>query len=206
MLSSDQYQGTWLTLVQNSGFEPSEAKAIEQNYHTLYAVSRQWVEDKIQDACVNGYATVAFGLRIRTPMLSKVIWNSSSMPREAAKEARTLGNAISGQSYGLLNCRAANEFIERVRASKYANDIVLCMQIHDAIYGYVPNDVEAVKWFNDNLIDCMKFQDLPELEHPQIKISSELDIHYPNWSYALTIPNDSSIATIQTLASKHIYE
>lgn len=56
---------------------------------------------------------VAFGLRVRTPLLKQVVFGARGMPYEAAAEGRTAGNAL-GQSYGLLNNRAAVAFMKRV--------------------------------------------------------------------------------------------
>ncbi|MDR8247505.1 DNA polymerase I, partial [Acinetobacter baumannii] len=64
-----QYAGTWITLVKNCGFSEPEAKRVEANYHKMYEVSDKWMAEKIQECCEKGYATVAFGLRIRTPLL-----------------------------------------------------------------------------------------------------------------------------------------
>lgn len=104
---------------------------------------------------------------------------SSMKANISSAEARTAGNALSGQSYGLLNCKAANDFMERVYASPYKYDIMPVMQIHDAQYYIFPDDIDIVKWVNDNLIECMSWQDLPELQHDVVKLGAELDIFYP---------------------------
>jgi DNA polymerase I len=184
-----QYLGTWATLVNNCGFSSDEAKMIEARYKDLYKVSFDWVDTRIEEASLRGYATGAFGLRIRAPLLNQVILGNTRTPTEAAAESRTLGNAISGQSYCLLNGRASAEFMQRVRASEFKHDIWLCAHIHDAIYLYIKDSFEVIKWVNDNLIDCMKWQELPELHHDKIKLSSQLDIGYPNWSKCFTLDN-----------------
>lgn len=190
------YQGTYKTLMTNSGFTEEEAKRIEANYHQLYAVSTQWTKDKIVTAAQHGYAEVAFGLRIRTPLLKQTLLGHRTTPYEAEAEARTLGNAISGQSYGLLNNRAANEFMQKVWASPYWLDVKPIAMIHDAIYLLIRNDVEVVEWVNRELIKSMEWQDLPEIQHPDVKLGAELDIFWPNWSNAITLPNDATAAEI----------
>jgi DNA polymerase-1 len=110
---------------------------------------------------------------------------------KAAAEGRTAGNML-GQSYGMLNSRAANECRERIWASKYKYDILLCGQIHDAIYLYWRNTVSITKWVNDNLIDCMEWDGLVELRHPVVKVGAELDIFYPDWAHPVTIPNHAT--------------
>lgn len=109
---------------QESGVPEELAKRIEDSFHTMYHVSREWTQGRIKTAAQHGYAEAAFGLRIRTPLLKQVIWNGVQIPREAQAESRTLGNAISGQSYGLLNNRAANAFMAKVWASPYRYDIL----------------------------------------------------------------------------------
>jgi len=200
---SQQYQGTWKTLVKNCGFEPDEAMMIEDRYQILYKVSFDWVKEKTRQASRDGYAVCAFGLKIRAPILDQVVLGNRKTPHEAEAEARTLGNAISGQSYCLLNGRASTEFMQKVRASEYVDDIWLCAHIHDAIYLYVADNLEVIKWVNDNLIESMRWQELPELIHDKIKLSSELDIAYPDWSKPITLANDISVAEIkQTLLTE----
>ena len=101
-----------------------------------------------------------------------------------------------GQSYGLLNSRAANEFRERVWESPYKYDIFLCGQIHDAIYLFCRNKAGVVKWVNDNLIACMKWCGLVELQHPKVKLGANLDLFYPSWAKATELPNDCSMQEI----------
>ena len=189
--------------MKNCGFEPDEAMMIEDRYQILYKVSFDWVKEKTRQASRDGYAVCAFGLKIRAPILDQVVLGNRKTPHEAEAEARTLGNAISGQSYCLLNGRASTEFMQKVRASKYVDDIWLCAHIHDAIYLYVADNLEVIKWVNDNLIESMRWQELPELIHDKIKLSSELDIAYPDWSKPITLANDISVAEIkQTLLTE----
>lgn len=119
----------------------------------------------------------------------KTILSSSKTTRQAHNDARSVGNALSGQSYCQLTNRASNEFMQRVRASKHRYDILACMWIHDAIYIMCKNDIETVKFVNDNLIDCMEWQDLPEIQHDEVTLGAELDIYYPTWKDTLTLPN-----------------
>lgn len=197
-----QYQGTWITLVKNCGFSEEEAKETEASFHALYAVSGQWVKDRIKQACNDGYATGAFGLRIRTPLLARSILDTTKTLREAEAEGRTLGNAISGQSYGLLTNRAANEFMERVWASEFRYDILPVALIHDAIYVLMRNNVRVIKFVNDNLIECMAWKGLPEIADPRIPLPAELDLYYPNWANAITLPNNLAEDDIKPFVAK----
>jgi DNA polymerase-1 len=198
-----QYMGTWKTLVNNAGFTPQEAKAIEANFLSMYGVSMQWVRDRIDQAAKDGYATAAFGLRIRTPLLSQTIRGHSTTPYEAEAEGRSVGNAISGQSYGLLNNRALNEFMDKVWASPYRHDILPCALIHDALYFVVKDDVDVVEWVNRELIKAMGWQELPEIQHEIVKLEAELDLYWPSWADALTLPNEANEEQIRALVAKH---
>jgi len=196
------FQGTYYTLIKNCGFSEEKAKSIESSYHEMYKVSDQWVQNKLEQACKDGYVTLAFGIKLRTPMLKQIIWNSDSIPQVALAEGRTAGNAVSGQSYGLLNSRACNEFMKRVRNSPYKYDIKICAQIHDSSYYVIKDDVDVVKWVNDNLIECIAFQDLPEIWHEEVKLTSSLEIHHPDWSHKIGLPNHASIDTIRSICKK----
>ena len=196
------YAGTWATLVKNCGFTEATAKSIENNYHVLYKASDEWLEDQLKLCCDKGYATVAFGLRIRTPLLARSILGNSKTLREASAEARSVGNAISGQSHGLLNNRAAIAFMQRVWTSKHKYSVFLVSLIHDAIYLIMKDDIEVVTWVNQALTEEMAWQELPEIAHPDVKLSAELDLHHPDWSHAITLPNAASEQQILNLTRK----
>lgn len=185
------YGGTYHGMMSNLGWPEDKAKAIEKGYHDLYQVSDQYVQSRLHQAARDGYVEVAFGLRVRTPLLKQVVYGTRGMPYEAASEARTAGNAL-GQSYGLLNNRAAVDFMNKVWASKYRYDIKPVALIHDAIYILIRNEVEIVEWANRELIKSMSWQDLPEIRHPTVKLGAALDIFYPDWAHATTIPNNAS--------------
>lgn len=201
------YQGTWITLVKNLGFTEEQAKSIEANYHELYKVSDQYVQDRLSQAAQDGYVDVAFGLRVRTPLLKQVVYGGAKSPYEAAAEGRTAGNAL-GQSYGLLNNRAATEFMKKVWASEYRYDIKPVSLIHDAIYLLVRDDIDVVHWVNQELIKSMQWQELPEIQHDIVKIGAALDIFWPDWSNPITLPNEASKETIINICktTKEHYE
>jgi len=192
------YGGTYKGLMNNVGLSQDEALSIEANYHELYHVSDAWVQDKIETASKVGYTTVAFGLRVRTPILGQTIIGKKSTPYEAQAEGRTMGNAH-GQSYGMLNNRAAIEFNERLMASEFKYDVLPMSHIHDAQYFLIREDLKVMKWFNDNLVECMEWQDLPDIKHPTVKLGGEVDVFYPTWADSTTIPNKSTEDEIQEL-------
>lgn len=193
-----------MTLVKNLGFSEKEAKEIEKAYHDLYKVSDEWVKAKMDQASKDGYVDVAFGLRVRTPLLGQVLRGHRTTPYQAEAEARTAGNAL-GQSYGLLNNRAANAFMEKVWASPYKHDILPIALIHDAIYLLVRDNIEVVKWVNDNLIAEMQWQELPEIQHDTVKLGAELDLFWPSWADDVTIPNQASKEEIRSLSVQHLH-
>lgn len=189
------YQGTWRTLVANLGMHPDLAKKIEANYHHLYKVSDEYIEKRLQQASKDGYVTVAFGLRVRTPLLHQVVFGAGAMPSAAAAEGRTAGNAM-GQSYCMLNNRAAVAFMKEVWDSPYRLDIKPVALIHDAIYIVWRNNTEITEWVNKHLIKAMSWQELPEIAHDTVKIGAALDIFWPTWANGITLPNDADQQTI----------
>lgn len=189
------YQGTWHTLVNNLGFSKEVAQSIEKGYHDLYKESDEYVQRRLKQASLDGYSNVAFGLRVRTSLLKQVMWNTDTVPYEASAESRTVGNAF-GQSYGMLNNRATNAFMERVWQSKHRLDILPIAQIHDASYFMVRHDPEVVMFVNQWLIHEMQWQELPEIQHPTVHLGAELDVCLDGWHSPITIPNNASLEAI----------
>ena len=186
-----QYDGTFKTLMTNCGFSEGEAKRIEANYHSLYVVSDEHMKAVIEKAKELGYVPLAFGARVRTPLLAKTIGTGKSVPYAAMAEARSAGNAYI-QSYCFLTVKAFSEFRKRLWASKYVHDILPSATIHDAIYYLVRNSAKIMEWFNRNLIECMAWNELPELQHDVVKISSGLEIFWPSWRDAIDVPNGAT--------------
>lgn len=197
------YQGTWRTLMTNCGFSEEKSKMIEGRYREMYSVSIQWVQTRLDQAAKDGYVTVAFGLRLRTPMLRQCIMGTKKTPYEAVAEGRTAGNAM-GQSYGLLNSRAYMAFMQKVRASPYRHDIRLSAQIHDAGYLMVRDDINVLAWVNEHLVKEAKWQQLPEIQHPQVKLGGALSIFHPTWADEISIPNGATADQILSIAHEHI--
>lgn len=146
---------------------------------------------KLQDATKYGYITAAFGLRLRTPLLAQVVRGNSKTPYAAEAEGRTAGNAL-GQSWCLLNTRAATEFMGKVRKSEHRLTIRPCSQIHDSQYYLIKDDIRILKYTNHHLVEAVKWQDHPEIAHDEVKLGGELSILWPHWGNEITIPNDAS--------------
>ena len=94
-----------MTLMKNCGFSKEKAKQVEAKYHELYAVADAWIANLVKKAEKCGYIPLAFGARIRTPVIAQSIGNTKSTPYAALKEARSAGNAGT-QSYCVLTIRA----------------------------------------------------------------------------------------------------
>ena len=193
-----QYSGTPNTLVKNSGFTKTEADQIYQNYHNAYIDSVRYTSAKKSQASKDGYISVAFGLRVRTPLIAQTFLGKSNTPKEAEAEARTAGNAVS-QSFGLLNNRATNAFMEKVWKSKFRYSILPIGQIHDCTYFLIKNDLETLEWANKHLIEEMEWQDLPEIQHPDVHLGAELDVCIEGWHKPITVPNGANQDEIRGL-------
>jgi len=197
------YQGTYITLMNNNGFSEELAKQIEKAYHELYKVSDDWVADQLKQAGKDGFVTVAFGLKLRTPLLRQTILGTRKTPFEAEAEGRSAGNAL-GQSWCLLNTRAASEFMAQVRMGKFRLDIKPCAQIHDASYYIIRNDAEVIAYVNELLVRAVGWQHHPAITHPDVKLEGELSIFWPTWADELVIPNGATEDEIVALAEAHM--
>lgn len=189
------YDGTFRTLMTKCGFSMEKAKLIEKRYHELYHVSDAWVSAKLDEASRNGYVTVAFGLRVRTPLLKQVIRKTSKTPYEAQSEGRSAGNAL-GQSWCLLNSRAHMAFMQKVRASIHCLNIRPCSQIHDAGYYIIKDDMTVLHYTNKTLVPETFWQANPDIAHDEVKLGGELSIFHPTWAEEITIPNGATSAEI----------
>lgn len=197
------YQGTYITLMKNCGFTKEVAKQIEDRYHELYQVSDAWVQQKLDQASLDGYVTVAFGLRVRTPLLKQVIRGTSKTPYEAEAEGRTAGNAL-GQSWCLLNSRASGEFMGIVRAGEHRLNIRPCAHIHDAQYMLVKDDINAVLYANKHLVKAVEWQEHPDIAHDEVKLGGEFSIFWPTWQDEIVIPNGATEEDVFDIIDKHM--
>jgi DNA polymerase-1 len=187
----------------NCGFPEEKARKIEAKYHELYEDSDAWVKAKLDQASLDGYVTVAFGLRLRTPLLHQVIRGTSKTPFEAEAEGRTAGNAL-GQSWCLLNSRAGSEFMAGVRTSEHRHAIKPCAQIHDAQYYLVKDDLFAVEYANNHVVAACEWQDHPDIWHESVKLGGKFSIFHPDWSHGLKLPNRATQQMIERSFLEHI--
>jgi len=195
------YNGTKFGLMNNCGFDALMAEQIEKNYHDLYLVSDQYTKSKINNAVKDGYVTAAFGLRVRTPILSQVVLTDRHTPYQAKAEARTAGNAL-GQSWGLLNNRAASEFMQLVRSHYLHHDIKICCQIHDAQYYMIKRNTPVLDWFNQNIVKCVQWQKHPDIVHDHVKLSGAVSVFHPSWASEYKLPNDATTIDVANFLNK----
>lgn len=197
------YGGTWIGIVDKMSWASEKAKLVEKRYHELYVVSDQWVQSKLDQAAIDGYITAAFGLRVRTPLLKQVVRGTRVTPFEAEAEGRTAGNAL-GQSWGLLNSRAFMAIMAQVRKSKYRLAIRPCAQIHDAGYFIINDDPDAIIYLNTLVQKETKWQDHPDIWHPDVGLGGDLDIYWPSWAHGVTLPEELNHDTLSEVVNKHV--
>lgn len=193
-----QYLGTAYGLRLNCGFSMEKALSIEKNYHTLYEVSDEWLQSRLEEGADQGYVEVAYGMRIYCPAVSKSVLNSSYTPRIVQKHIRTIGNGFC-QSYCQMTVDAGTRFLERVYAEGLQDDVYMACTIHDALYPIWRDSLELTHWVNTNLVECMEdISDLPELQG-SIPFPADLDIFAPNWSNMVGLPNKGTPAEIDAV-------
>lgn len=197
------YMGTYHSLMNDLGMEKEKALAVEQNYHELYKVSDEWVAAKLKQAEKDGYVTVAFGLRLRTPLLHSCFMDSDRTLYQAKAEGRSAGNAL-GQSYGMLNNRAGSELQARVLASEFATSILPIAHIHDAQYFLIRDDQAVIGYLNKHLLECMAWQELPEIQHDSVKLGGNLSLFHPTWAEETTIPEGLTGQQIATFIQEKL--
>ena len=66
------------------------------------------------------------------------------------------------------------------------------------------NCPKVVEWVNRALIEEMSWQELPELQHPTVKLGAALDIFYPTWANPVTLPVAANEDTIRAVCKQHM--
>ena len=130
------------------------------------------------------------GLKLRAPGLD------STDEAMVEKTKRSATNALI-QGFGMLTVKAINKLQAIIEEEGMQERVIIINTIHDAIYGYVREDVEVIKWLNEKLIMVMT-EDF--YEGQDIKLLAELDIG-PSWEYQYTLENNASIESIEEVLS-----
>lgn len=187
------YQGGVGAMVANFGIPRDKAERIYNAYHSSYDMASKAINDQLEIARDTGYVIGAFGVRIRTPLMKATRHSSASTrPYAVRKEEKTAGNAL-GQSYCKITDRNAIDMGRRIVRDGLQEDILLSMLIHDALYYYVKDDPVIIEYANRNLVDAFSWQNLPELQHPVVKLSGTMDIFYPNWTVSKSVSKTASV-------------
>ena len=193
-----QYGGTDKGLEANLGFTPEEAKNIYEGYCKLYAKTIEWTKKHLELAKINGYVEVAFGLKVRTPILKAK--PDSSL---AAAEGRTAGNAL-GQSWGLLNDRALNEVITKVDELGLTTSILPVGKVHDCGYYLVKNDIALIEILNKLCVQAAKWQEHPVIADDDVHLSGQLDLFHPSWATPITLPEECDENCLIETVQEHL--
>ena len=73
------------------------------------------------------------------------------------------------------------------------NDVFINSTIYDALYGYVKNDPQTIKWLNDTIVPIMTTQWLED----QI-VQNEANLEIGNsWADLHELPNNASLKKIK---------
>ncbi len=192
-----QYMGTAYTLHKRTGFLMDQAIKIEKAFHELYKVSGEFNELNKKFMEDHGYVECAFGLKLRTPIISQCILGNSKTPHEADKEARSANNAIT-QSWGMLLNRAMNATNKRIEEAGYSTDILPCNMIHDAGYFIVKNNPKYIKFLNDVLIKEMEWNDDDAIRSKDVPMKASLEIG-KSWDTLVPLNNNATLKEIHEI-------
>jgi DNA polymerase-1 len=193
-----QYGGTWHTLWKRGGLPKEQAKQVEKAYRELYKISEKFNANNKDFMEKHGYVDCAFGLKLRTPIVTKVILGNSKTPYEAEAEVRSANNAIT-QSWGMLLNRAMISANKRIEEAGHGFNILPCNMIHDAGYFLIRNDPEIIKFLNDVLIEEMEWNDHPAIYSVDVPMAASLEIG-KSWDTLESLKNNASIEEIKKLS------
>ena len=185
-----QYMGTSHTLHKRAGFPIEQAKQIEKSFRELYKVSEEFNARNKRVMETNGYVTCAFGLKLRTPIVSQCVLGNSKTPYEADKESRSANNAIT-QSWGMLLNRAMNATNRRIENSGYSTKILPCNMIHDAGYFLVKHEARYIQFLNDVLIQEMQWNDDDLIRSTDVPMAASLELG-KSWDTLIPLHNHAT--------------
>ena len=92
--------------------------------------------------------------------------------------------------------------MQKVWKSPYRLDIKPSAMIHDAEYVLFRDTPEIAEWVNRELIKSMEWQELPDIQHPTVKLGAALDVFWPSWNNAITLPNNATAAEISKICTE----
>lgn len=167
-------------VAKSIGCDIEEATTIFNNFHNLLypGVTKYREEYVLPQTSKHGWIHLNWGLKLFTD--------------NAKKDIRTSNNSTM-QSYSNLTQIAAVEFDSVKQQSQYNTDIDLIGIVHDCLYYEVTDDIQTIKYLNDNLpaIMCKQF-----INDQELQIKAEIDIG-PSLAHMVTLPNNIDLATIE---------
>lgn len=116
--------------------------------------------------------------------------------KDPDSDIRTLANA-SIQFWSILSILAINELHRRIDLAGYQNHVRVISSIYDSIYLEVTDDPAIIQWANNNLIECMTKNFMPNQSVPN---TAESEIGY-SWASLKPIPNNASTDQIIAIRS-----
>jgi DNA polymerase-1 len=66
------------------------------------------------------------------------------------------------------------------------------------------DDIKVIVYANTHLVDAVRWQNHPEIYHPQVKLGGSLGLFYPNWTTEITLPNGATEADILNVIEEHV--
>lgn len=77
------------------------------------------------------------------------------------------------------------------------------MNIKDACYYLVRNDVDILLKLNELCVKEANWNDHPDIYHPEVGLGGQLDVFYPDWSNPLTLPEECTEEQLYELVQEH---
>ena len=113
------------------------------------------------------------------------------------KFIRTITNATY-QFWSILTLLSLYKIRQRIIKAGYEKDIFIYSSIHDSVTAYIREDATIIKWYNDNLIECMV---VDFLINQEVKLESNVDIGL-SYDKCTELPNKCSIKHIEQTLSQ----
>ena len=82
-----------------------------------------------------------------------------------------------------------------------SENIYPIVTVHDACYYMVKNDVDSILYLNKLTTKEARWQDHPDIYHPEVGLGGQLDIFHPDWSNPITLPENCDEPTLINLAN-----
>jgi DNA polymerase-1 len=180
-----QYGGTHMTVSKSLGVSKQRAEEIVASYHALHGGVTDYYRKKTEEAEDTGYYTIETGLRLKAPGLQ------SLDETVVEKTVRSATNALF-QGFGTLTIDSMNAFQAKIEEEGMDSKVQMVNTIHDAIYQYVDEDPEIIKWTNDTLMSimCKDF-----VADQSIPLLANLDIG-KDWKHQTEIANNCEVDEI----------